>query len=194
MKKSGWNVIGVWCLVAFLSAPAFLSAAEPDSADPWKMLRNGGFVILIRHAAAPGTGDPPDFDVNDCTTQRNLSQGGREQSKALGEAFRRGKVPVLRVLSSQWCRCRDTARLAFGSYEEFPPINSFFPTPEREAGQTAETLGYLRRQDLSGGNLILVTHQVNITALTGVFPSQGEIIVTRLNADGGLDTIQRFLP
>lgn len=194
MKKSGWNIIGVWCLVLFWMALVSPLAAQQGFSDPWEKLRDGGFILLIRHAVAPGTGDPPNFDVNDCATQRNLSEEGREQSRAMGKAFKREKVPILNVFSSQWCRCRDTARLAFGSYEVFPPINSFFPKPEQEAQQTADTMEYLRQQNLSGGNLILVTHQVNITALTGVFPRQGEIIVTRLNVDGQLDMIERFLP
>ncbi len=186
----------------FLTIPlaAVLAAVSPPgspaaAADPpWERLREGGYVLLLRHGIAPGTGDPDHFDLDDCATQRNLSEEGRRQSAAIGESFRAAGVPVAKVLSSQWCRCRETARLAFGGHEDFPPLNSFFGRPERGARQTGDTLERIRSENRDGGNLVLVTHQVNITALTGVFPSQGEVIVARLSAGGALEVVDRFSP
>lgn len=191
IRKSRIRVAVALALFIVLGAESGVSAEETN---PWETLRQGGYIVLIRHATAPGGGDPIDFDLSDCSTQRNLSQAGRDQSVAIGEAFRREQVPVLKVLSSQWCRCKDTAELAFGDYVEFPPLNSFFGRPEREAGQTAETLAYLGKEPVTDGNLILVTHQVNITALTSVFPGQGEVIVTRMLPSGELEVVTRFSP
>jgi broad specificity phosphatase PhoE len=181
----------VLAVVALMAAwPGFAA----DDGAQWDRLQRGGYILLIRHGIAPGTGDPVHFDLDDCRTQRNLSEAGRRQSAALGEAFRKAGIPVSKVLSSQWCRCRETAALAFGGFEAFPPLNSFFGRPERAAEQTADTLARLRREAPAGGNLVLVTHQVNITALIGVFPAQGEVIVTRLADDGTLSLVDRFSP
>ena len=104
----------------------------------WQALRDGGTVALFRHARAPGTGDPPQFRLEDCSTQRNLSAEGRRQAQAIGEQFRARQIPVEQVLSSRWCRALDTARLAFGSLTEpFPPLDSFFAGRDREEAQTA---------------------------------------------------------
>lgn len=162
-------------LILFLAAtPA--RAADLADGDLWAMLRAGGAVAMIRHARAPGTGDPPDFDLTDCATQRKLSDDGRTQARALGEAFRQQGVPVADVLSSRWCRCTETAQIAFGRVTPFPPLDSFFQRPEAKTVQMEALKDHLRSWD-GAGTLVLVTHQVNITALTGIFPSEGEVIV-----------------
>jgi hypothetical protein len=111
-------------VLALLAGPAGATEAA------WQALRGGGVVALMRHARAPGVGDPPGFRLEDCATQRNLSAEGRDQARRIGEAFRAQGVAVARVLSSRWCRALDTARLAFGTVEPFPPLDSFFS--ERE--------------------------------------------------------------
>lgn len=168
--------------------PQGLRASE----EAWQALRGGGTIALIRHARAPGTGDPANFRLADCATQRNLSAEGRRQAEAIGEAFRARQISVGRVLSSRWCRALDTARLAFGSMTEpFPPLDSFFSGRDRELAQTQA----VRRtvQDWrSNAVLVLVTHQVNITALTGVFPGEGEILVLRPRSGAGFDVVGRI--
>lgn len=149
-------------------------------------------MVLIRHAAAPGFGDPPHFRINDCSTQRNLSKEGRRQARDLGEAFRRRKIPVEKVYSSQWCRCKDTARLAFSEFQEHPALNSFFEQPLLKASQTEALTTLLLQVRPGSGNLILVTHQVNITALTGVFPAEGELVVVRHEPEGRLRVLGRM--
>lgn len=136
-------------------------------------------VLLLRHAQTePGVGDPPGYVIGQCATQRNLSDAGREQARKVGAALRaRGLVPQ-RVRSSRWCRCLDTARLAFGSVEPWPALDSFFDDRGRADTQTAE----LRRAltALPGGRTeAWVTHQVNISALTGSSAVMGEVLLLR---------------
>lgn len=147
--------------------------------DFWAMLREGGHVLLMRHAQTdPGVGDPPNFRIGDCSTQRNLSEAGREQSRRIATAFAREGIRMDDVRSSAWCRCVDTAELAFGKYTVWNPINSFFGRSGAGDTQTREVMDALK--DFKGpGNIALVTHQVNITALTGGFTSMGEMLLTR---------------
>jgi len=157
----------------------------------WRALEQGGTVALFRHARAPGTGDPANFRLDDCSTQRNLSEEGRQQAQRIGDQFRNRKVPVERVLSSRWCRALETTRLAFGNLAQpAPPLDSFFSGREQEPAQT-QAVRRIIEEWRSAGVLVLVTHQVNITALTGVFPSEGEMLVLRPRAGSGFDVVGR---
>jgi broad specificity phosphatase PhoE len=159
------------------------------SDEAWQALRQGGTVALFRHARAPGTGDPPSFRLEECSTQRNLSEDGRRQAQRIGEQFRARQVPVERVLSSRWCRALDTARLAFGAMAQpSPPLDSFFSGRDQEPAQT-QAVRRIIEGWRSTGVLVLVTHQVNITALTGIFPSEGEMLVLRPRPDSGFDVV-----
>ena len=145
----------------------------------WQALQEGGLVILMRHALAPGIGDPPGFVLSQCDTQRNLSSQGRAQAQAIGRAFREREVPISAVYSSRWCRALETAELmALGSVEPTPWLDSFF----RGRGDQALITQTARERIAAWqgpGNLLLVTHQVNITALTGGGVSSGEMVVVR---------------
>ncbi|MCX7892222.1 MAG: histidine phosphatase family protein [Burkholderiales bacterium] len=178
--------------MSLLIALAGLAAATARADEAmWDRMRSGGYVVAIRHAATvPGVGDPPGFRLGDCATQRNLSEAGRDEARRLGEAFRARGIPVGEVLSSEWCRCRDTAALAFGRYATWPALNSFFGNRATEAEQTRAVRERVLRWG-GPGNLVLVTHQVNITALAGVFPAQGELVVLR-PAGGALEVIGRI--
>jgi phosphohistidine phosphatase SixA len=168
------------------------SQAPRASEAAWQALRDGGTVALFRHARAPGTGDPANFRLDDCTTQRNLSSEGRRQARAIGEAFRAQQISVGRVLSSRWCRALDTARLAFGNLAEpFPPLDSFFAGRGQEPAQTQAVRGIVQDWRL-GSVLVLVTHQVNITALTDVFPAEGEMLVLKPKPGAGFDLVGRI--
>ena len=144
------------------------------------LLRQGGLLLFIRHANAPGVGDPPGFRIDDCATQRNLSDRGRAQAVAVGERLRGDGIRWASVQSSRWCRCLDTARLAFGMVEPFDLLNSSF------AGRPDATPD-LRRHLLSlprdGANRVYVTHMVNIMALLNANTADAEIVVARINAD-----------
>jgi len=166
-----------------------LSASAATSDDIWSALRSGEHVVLLRHALAPGTGDPANFAVNDCTTQRNLSETGRQQARRIGDLFRSNGIDSARVFSSQWCRCLETARLLqLGPVTELPIINSFFQAFHREEQQTRQLTEWLKQQDLSEP-LVLVSHQVNITAFSGVYPSSGELVVMRRGENGQFSVV-----
>ncbi len=171
-----------------------LWSGPPVRADEqlWAAIRAGDAVVLIRHALAPGVGDPPGFRLEDCATQRNLSEQGRRQAQAIGATFRRNGITAARVLSSRWCRCLETARLLdLGAVEPFPLLDSFFEDPGRADAQTAALRAFLDSPH-AGPLRVLVTHQVNITALTGVTPRSGEMIVVQPVAGGDVRLVGRL--
>lgn len=131
----------------------------------------------MRHATAPGLGDPAGFTLGDCSTQRNLDDRGREEARLSGERLRAVGITRARLYSSRWCRAQDTAEeMGFGPVAPLPALDSFFEARDRRATQTRalrEAVNALPR----GAPLILITHQVNITALTGIFPRSGEALL-----------------
>lgn len=155
----------------------------------WGAVLSGGHVVVMRHALAPGTGDPPEFRLGECGTQRNLSDDGRRQAVRIGQRLRENGIREAEVFSSQWCRCLETARLLqLGTVTELPALNSFFRRYERKERQTRELREWLAARDL-GEPLVLVTHQVNITALTGVYPGSGEMVVLRRTGAGEFSVV-----
>ncbi len=165
-------------LLAFRIARAQAQAPE----DLLRLLRSPGSAGLLRHARAPGTGDPPGFRLGDCATQRNLDAAGREQARGIGARLREAGVQA-RVFSSAWCRVRETAELlGLGPVEVLPALNSFFGDGSEGPEQTAAVRRFLRSQGQEA--VILVTHQVNVTALTGIYPGDGEMVVMRPGPDG----------
>ena len=165
--------------------------ASLSSETIWTEARKGDNVILIRHALAPGGGDPDGFNINDCKTQRNLNEVGINQSKKIGKIFRDNKIPIDIILSSEWCRCKDTAFHAFGRFKEFSALNSTFSNPyiKNETRQIKEIKKYLKNWDGKGKNLILVTHYSIITAITDAVPGSGEIVIADKNLNV-LNTIE----
>ena len=162
----------------------FLLSSQLNASDKaWSLAQEGNKIILIRHSLAPGGGDPSGFKLNDCKTQRNLSRTGIKQSKQIGKLFEKNKVPVDQVLSSQWCRCKDTAKYAFGNYKEFTALNSTFQSPynKNEGKQLKELYNYVKKWDGKGKNLVLITHYSIITAVSNAVPSSGEIIIADKN-------------
>jgi broad specificity phosphatase PhoE len=150
--------------------------------NDWALLRQPGSIVLFRHAEAPGVGDPQHFKLGDCSTQRNLNEAGRQQARRLGESFRAQGLRVAAVWSSQWCRSRDTATLAFPNerVEEQPVFNSLFGRGEEGAAQTAAARALLQRWPVqTSGVLLVFSHQANISALTGEPTASGEGIVLR---------------
>jgi len=157
-------------------------------------LREGRAAALIRHALAPGVGDPAEFRIDDCATQRNLSDEGREQARATGERLRAVGIAAARVYSSQWCRCLETARLLdLGEVQKLPALNSFFNDRSRADRQTADLMSFLRAASPSDP-LVLVTHQVNIRALTGQATRSGEIVVVALPPGEQASVLGRIPP
>ena len=161
------------------------------SEQAWNLAEEGDKIILIRHSLAPGGGDPPGFKIDDCKTQRNLNRKGINQSKKIGKLFKKNKISVDQVLSSQWCRCKDTAKYAFGNFKELTVLNSTFQSPynKNEPKQLKELYNFVKKWEGNGKNLVLVTHYSIITAVTNAVPSSGEIVITDKNFEV-LGTIQ----
>ena len=158
---------------------ALATPARADNSPLWDALKSGGHVALIRHALAPGGGDPADMAIEDCATQRNLSEEGRAQARRIGELFRTNGIAAASVFSSQWCRCLETARLvALGPVTEMPLLNSLHNRASEATERSRATRAWIAAQD-AARPLVLVTHQANISALVDVFPGSGEIIVVR---------------
>jgi phosphohistidine phosphatase SixA len=181
-------------VVALLALSLLAPTAVGADEALWALLRGGGQVVLMRHATtAPGVGDPPGFRPADCSTQRNLSEAGRDEARRVGAAFRARGVPVGRVLSSHWCRCLETARLAFGRVEPWEPLDSVFEDRARESERT-RALRRTAGERPAEGNLVLVTHGANVLALTGVQPAPGEFLVLTPEAGGGFRVAGRQAP
>jgi len=164
-------------LVALLALGAAARAEAAGDEALWTLLKGGGQVVLIRHAiTTPGVGDPPGMRLEDCGTQRNLTDAGRAHARRVGEAFRTRKIPVDRVMSSPWCRCLETARLAFGPPEVWTALSNLFDREQNrteQVGQMQAFIGGLRRS----GNVVLVSHGSTISALTGINPDPAEMVL-----------------
>ncbi len=147
-----------------------------------KELKDGEKLIFIRHAYAPGNGDPNNFNLDDCSSQRNLNDDGKKQAKYIGEFFKRNKIKIDKVLSSEWCRCKDTAVIAFGNFSKKSFLNSFYSSKyaKNKDKQIKELNDYIREFE-SKKNLVLVTHYVLILEVLNYAPSSGEIVVSDKN-------------
>ena len=180
-------------MLSLLALLIWQAANAADDAALWGGLRAGTHAALMRHAQAPGVGDPSGFRLDDCRTQRNLSAEGKRQAGRAGALFREHGIARATVYSSQWCRCLDTAAgLGLGPVTPEPALNSFFENGGQEKSQTELVLGLIARHP-PGTPLVLVTHQVNITALIGGYVESGEIIVVRPK-DGKLELAGRIKP
>ena len=167
------SVSGTWFISTYLFPPAFAQAA----ADVPELLRIGGCALMLRHTQTePGIGDPAGYRLDQCSTQRNLSNEGREQAKRIGQWLKgRGLTPQS-IHTSTWCRCKDTAELAFGQYAVLSALNSMFDKRALQDSQTQELR--TRLKNIATGQFeVWVTHQVNITALTGEVPAMGEAVL-----------------
>jgi phosphohistidine phosphatase SixA len=169
-------------ILALLAALALSPAAATEAG--WALLRDGGHVVLLRHAMATGTIDPANFDIENCATQRNLSDRGKQQARKIGALFAARAAEVERVLASRYCRTFDTARFAFGDrhLEKFEPLD----LPATDSSDTqAKTAAVMQEiQSFTGsGNMVLVTHLENIKALTGENAREGEAVIVRIEGD-----------
>ena len=164
----------------------FISLTTSIKADLNKklveQLNEGGNLIFIRHAYAPGSGDPDNFNLSDCSTQRNLSKDGRKQAQYIGEFFDENKITIYKVLSSEWCRCKETAKIAFKSFSTKSFLNSFYSAKfeKNKDKQVKELLKYVKDFE-SKKNIIFVTHYVLIAEVLNYAPSSGEIVVSDKN-------------
>ena len=153
-------------------------------------LQSGGNIVFLRHALAPGNGDPDNINLNDCSTQRNLSIKGIEQSKKIGQFFKENSIPIDIVLSSEWCRCKDTALHAFGKFKTFNALNSFYDEKfyKNKKKQINDLINYIHDWN-SNKNLILVTHYVVILEMLDIGVNSSELVITSKNLNI-IDTIK----
>ena len=172
----------------------FISINSPIKADSNQNvineLKKGGNLIFIRHAYAPGGGDPKNFDINDCKTQRNLSNSGRDQAKKIGFYFKENNIPIGKVYSSEWCRCKETASIAFNDFETKSFLNSFFSSQfaKNKDIQMKRLKTFINNWD-KNENLVFVTHYVVISESLNYAPSSGEIVISNKNLKV-IDTIE----
>jgi broad specificity phosphatase PhoE len=170
--------------VAIAATLLVLFACSATAADPMPEadFAKPGRVLVMRHANAPGTGDPENFKLSDCATQRNLDAAGRAQAAQIGRRLAKAGVKGIKVYSSQWCRCLETARLlAVGPVTQLPALNSFFARAEERDEQIALLRQFLAGLPVDGPPVVLVTHQVTVTALTGVYPESANGVILQLN-------------
>jgi len=180
LRTSWFRWLGGWMLVLGALMPPLATASEIDLAA---RLQQGGHVLMLRHTHAPGFGDPPLFQLDDCATQRNLDASGRAQAIAIGEWLRRQGVREAKVYSSQWCRSLETARLLnLGPVKPLPALNSFFERTHDRVSSLIALNAFFARQPADGPLIILVTHFVNIEAVAGFSVGSGEGVLLQLQA------------
>ena len=155
-------------------------------------LKEGNKLIFIRHALAPGNGDPENFELQNCSTQRNLDDIGIQQSKRIGLIFKKNEIKIDKIYSSEWCRCKDTAKYAFNDFKTFDALNSFYDIrfAANEDKQIKDFYEFIDNID-SKNNIVFVTHYVVIGSILNIGTSSGEIVVTdkNLNIIGSIDTL-----
>jgi phosphohistidine phosphatase SixA len=172
---------------ALVMLGAALANGAVAAADGWAVLKQPGHVVFMRHSDAPGSGgygDPPGYRLDDCTTQRNLSEEGRAHARRTGEAFRKNGIGFDRVLTSPWCRCKETAELAIGKAAEvFAPLSNLVGRGEHREPQVKALKAYLAGFD-GKMRVLLVTHGIVINALTGIQPASGEMVIVKPGPGG----------
>ena len=173
-------------------APRAWAEEEPPN---WERLRKGGFVLLMRHSATTSAGaDPKGFRLGECATQLNLSDEGRAQARGVGERIAAEKVPIAKVYTSPWCRCPETGILAFGKAEDWSPLGTFFYQPDQEEEHTQhvkQRIGNYSSREM-GGNVVMITHNTNIAALTKLSVKLGEIVVLKPDGCCGFRVMERL--
>jgi phosphohistidine phosphatase SixA len=177
---------------SFPATPTIFNTQSEKEQDIWTQMReNNGYVVLLRHAqTVPGTGDPPGFELDDCTTQRNLSAEGREQAVGIGRGFRDRQITIQQVLSSQYCRCLDTARLLnLGNVQPSPMLNSIFEDRTTATQQNEQVRQEIFNHRNTSGVMVMVSHFANIGEISGISPDSGEAVVVKANQQGNLEVM-----
>jgi phosphohistidine phosphatase SixA len=194
MKTGSLSTFLLAIVILALFELAMPPVAAADESAAWQALREGRAVLMLRHALAPGTGDPENFDLDDCSTQRNLNERGRAQARAWKELLAKNGIREARVFTSQWCRSRDTAtEMQVGEVTEWPPLNSFFAGQGDGDMHTRQTIALVNALE-DGLPVVLMSHQVNVTRLTGVYPSSGEGVIIALPLSDNPTVLATVMP
>ena len=190
-------------VVALLFAGTLSAPASAEFSDALLAgLRQGGYIIYMRHGPTNKAEQPKEqallkageFRLDDCSTQRKLSAEGREEARRIGEAFASRGIPVGEVLSSQWCRCLETARLAFGKAQPWTALNSNLNDSARAPEEKNREARARLSDKPASGNLILVTHNFNIRDLTGLTTTQGEMVIVAPEGAGRFTVVGKLKP
>ena len=176
MKKTIFTILFFLLLIVETNAKeSFISLEKLKNHDINK-------VIFLRHALAPGNGDPPNFNVNDCSTQRNLDQAGIDQSRMIGQYFKKTGIKFSKIYSSFWCRCKDTAmNMEVGEFKTHVGLNSFYEKHADRETTLRKLNNLIKSFNKLDGPYLLVTHYVNILAFTGLSTSSGGMVAYDLN-------------
>jgi phosphohistidine phosphatase SixA len=186
-------LVSVILSLAFISAILPAAALAADQSEVIDRLKAGGHILMIRHALAPGNGDPPNFKIGDCATQRNLDDTGRDQARSIGEWLRNNGVTSARVYSSQWCRCIETARLLnLGPVQELAALNSYYERVQDREPNLRTLNEFISQQPTKGELIILVTHFVTIADIAGTGVSSGGGALLALHADAPYTVVGRL--
>ena len=164
--------------------------AHANEDDLIKLMKSGGHIVMIRHAYAPGSGDPANFKIGDCATQRNLDDRGRSQARAIGDWLRSKGIKDAKIYSSQWCRCLETATLlGLGPVAELPALDSFYGKPQNREPDIKALRSFIATLPADGELIIFVTHYVTILEITGEGVSPGEGVVLKIKEGGAYDVL-----
>ena len=164
--------------------------AHANEDDLIKLMKSGGHILMIRHAYAPGSGDPANFKIGDCATQRNLDDRGRSQARAIGDWLRSKGIKDAKIYSSQWCRCLETATLlGLGPVAELPALDSFYGKPQNREPDIKALRSFIATLPADGELIIFVTHYVTILEVTGEGVSPGEGVVLKIKEGGAFDVL-----
>jgi phosphohistidine phosphatase SixA len=170
-----------------------MAGVDTNSVKIIDSMKAGGHILMIRHALAPGTGDPANFRIGDCATQRNLDERGRRQARAIGNWLRSNGIASARVYSSQWCRCLETAELlALGPVAELPALNSFYELTHNREPNLKALRKFIAEQPSDGQLIILVTHLVTISAIADMAVSSGEGVLLKLTPGAAYEIVGRL--
>jgi phosphohistidine phosphatase SixA len=184
------------CLLIIILAGSIILSAFDSSADNNEMIARlsaGGHILMVRHAIAPGSGDPDHFTIGDCSTQRNLNETGRAQARNIGNWLRRKGVVSARVYSSQWCRCLETAKLmSMGPVKQLPALNSFYERIQDRKPNISALKDFISRQPVDGELIVLVTHFVTIGAITGESVASGMGVLLELKEDAPYSVVGKL--
>ena len=184
------------CLLTIILAGAIILPAFDSSAGNNEMiarLKAGGHILMVRHALAPGSGDPDHFTIGDCSTQRNLNETGRAQARSIGNWLRHRGVSSARVYSSQWCRCLETARLMhLGPVKQLPALNFFYERIQDREPNISALKDFISRQPVDGELIVMATHFVTIGAMTGESVSSGMGVLLELKENAPYSVVGKL--
>ena len=186
MRFLSYTLVNLLVLLSF----SFTLQAEEKTTSQIEAMQSNGYILMIRHALAPGFGDPSDIKIGDCSTQRNLNQVGREQATNIGKWLNKQNIKPSAIYTSQWCRCKETAQLLnLGTVQELPALNSFFQMPENRESSLRSLRDFISKQKTNESLIIMVTHSVTISAISGQSVASGDGVLLKLNDSASYEFI-----